>query len=165
MEQVNRHAVGITGVSLGGIVASLAAGIDGTFSHVLPILSGGDIAALTFYTRETHTLAQRLLERKIDQTRLAALLAPVEPLNFASRIDPSTCLMINASQDEVIPRKLTDRLRMAMGQPPQLWVTAGHYSAIFYMMQIRQTAAAFFLGTPVENLKDPAFTFATPPSR
>src|SRR5665213_810972 len=33
--------IGITGVSLGGIMTSLAAGVDGTFDRIVPILAGG----------------------------------------------------------------------------------------------------------------------------
>src|SRR5690348_12465305 len=45
--------VSITGVSLGGIMTSIAAGVDGHFSRVVPILAGGDLAALTFHAPET----------------------------------------------------------------------------------------------------------------
>ena len=51
--EVAAHQVGITGVSLGGIVTVLAAGVDGNFDRVMPILSGGGIAGLVFHTRET----------------------------------------------------------------------------------------------------------------
>ena len=119
--------------------------------RVLPVLSGGDIASLVFFTRETRGLARQLEERGIDRDQLAKMLSPVEPLNFAARIDPSRCLMINGRDDEVIPRKTTDLLLHAIGSPQIFWVPTGHYGAILYLPQIQQTAANFLGGKAVDH--------------
>ncbi len=102
--EVDPRQVGITGVSLGGIMTVLAAGVDGQFARIMPVLSGGDIASLVFHTRETRGLARKLEEANIDRDGLAKILAPVEPLHFASRIDPAHCLLVNGTEDQVIPR-------------------------------------------------------------
>jgi hypothetical protein len=79
------------------------------------------------------------------------LLAPVEPLNFAGRIDPATCLMINAAKDEVIPRSTTEALAKTIGSRV-IWTPLGHYSSILYLPQIRQRTIDFILGKKVEDL-------------
>lgn len=139
--------VSITGVSLGGIMTSIAAGVDGHFARVVPILAGGDLAALTFHAPETRRARQQLLARGIDQQRLEKLMAPIEPLHFASRIDPTRCLMINASRDEVIPHACTLELWKAIGRPELLWVPSGHYSAAWFMMSIERQAIDFIKGS------------------
>ncbi len=149
--EVDAHQIGITGVSLGGIMTVLAAGVDGQFDRVLPVLSGGDLASLVFHTRETRGLARRLEEHGIDRDGLAKMLSPVEPLNFAERIDPAHCLMINGSDDEVIPRQTTDLLFHAIGNPQIFWVPTGHYGAILYLPQIQQTAANYLGGKIVDH--------------
>lgn len=151
--EIDPRQVSITGVSLGGIMASMAAGIDGHFARVVPILAGGDLAAMTFHAPETRRARQRLLDKGIDQQKLEALMAAVEPLNFASRIDPKRCLMINARNDEVIPRECTMALWQAIGKPQLLWVPSGHYSAAWFMPTIKQTAIDFLKGKQVRELE------------
>jgi dienelactone hydrolase len=149
---IDPQHLGITGISLGGIVTSLAAGVDGTFDRVVPILAGGNLAHLTFTVREVRHMRQTLQDVGVDEQRLHKIMAPVEPLNFASRIDPKRCLMINALQDEVIPRTATDALIHAIGKPQVLWTQAGHYSAVLFLPSIRATAARFICGKSVSEL-------------
>jgi dienelactone hydrolase len=151
--EIDSQRIGITGVSLGGIVTSLAAGIDGTFYRVVPILAGGDLAEMMFAAPELRKLRQRLLARGIDRAKLEPIMAPVEPLNFASRIDPSRCLLINADKDEVIPKDCTTALWNAIGKPTLLWLPSGHYGAAWYLPTIRQTAVDFLKGKKVEKLE------------
>ncbi|MDB5171888.1 MAG: esterase [Phycisphaerales bacterium] len=150
---VDPKHIGITGISLGGIMTSLAAGVDGGFDRVVPILAGGDLATMVFHTRETRAIRATLEARGVTKEQLAKMLAPVEPLHFASRIDPATCLMINASEDEVIPRDCTDALNRAIHSPQILWAQAGHYSSILLLPAIRQTAVRFLMGEKVSKIE------------
>lgn len=151
-EEVDPRQVGITGVSLGGIMTVLAAGVDGEFARIMPVLSGGDIASLVFHTRETRGLARKLQDAGIDRDGLAQILAPVEPLHFASRIDPHRCLMVNGKNDQVIPRESTELLVKAIGGPMIFWLPTDHYGAILYLPDIEQTAANFLGGKKVDHL-------------
>ncbi|HET6247051.1 MAG TPA: alpha/beta hydrolase family protein [Tepidisphaeraceae bacterium] len=151
--EIDPARISITGISLGGIMTSLAAGVDGSFYRVVPILAGGNIAELVFHTRETRKLSAELTARGVTVDDLAKMLAPVEPTHFASRIDPKRCLMINASSDEVIPRLATEALNKAIGSPEMLWAPSGHYSAIIYLPAIRQTAIRFLNGQPVDKIE------------
>lgn len=151
--EIDPKRIGVTGVSLGGISAALVAGVDGHFYRVAPVIAGGDLATITFHCREMRRMREAFLQRGVDRDALAKLLEPVEPLNYASRIDPSTCLMINASLDEVIPRKATDALHNALGNPTILWMPVGHYGCILFMPNIEQKVADFMLGKPVKSLE------------
>lgn len=151
--EIDAQRIGITGVSLGGISATLVAGVDGHFYRVAPAIAGGDLATITFHCREMRRMRERFLQHGVDRDALAKLLEPVEPLNYASRIDPSTCLMINATLDEVIPRKATDALHNALGNPTILWMPVGHYGCILFMPNIEQKVADFMLGKSVKSLE------------
>ena len=145
--EVDAERVGICGVSLGGIMAALAAGVDGGFDRVVLILAGGDIAKIAFgENRETRRLRAALSAKGFDPASAATLFASVEPLNFAARIGPGRCLMINALDDEIIPRATTDALRAAIGNPPVLWLPAGHYSAVTHFLTMQQRAMDFLSG-------------------
>jgi dienelactone hydrolase len=150
---IDPHRIGITGISLGGIMASLAAGVDGTFYRVAPVLAGGDMATLIFHAREMRGLKKILEKHDIDRDAAAALLAPVEPLNFADRIDPHSCLMINADHDEVIPSTATLALSKAIGSPTLLWMPAGHYTGVLFLPNMQQRVADFMLGQKVDALE------------
>ena len=152
LPEVDPDRIAITGVSLGGIMTSLVAGVDGTFHRVVPILAGGDIAAICFHARETRRIREACRAKGITQERLAAMLKPVEPLSFASRIDPARCLMINAAKDEVIPPALTAELRRAIGSPQMLTVPVGHYGAGLFLPNIRQRTIDFIQGKPVDRI-------------
>lgn len=151
--EVDPDKVGITGVSLGGIMTALAAGVDGTFYRVVPILGGGDIAKLTFTSPETRRVRAALIARGITQGDLALRLAPVEPLNFASRIDPKTCLMVNAEADHTIPRESAEQLAAAIGGPTIIWSPLGHVDSVIYLPNILQKTVEFFKGEPVEGFE------------
>lgn len=152
MPEVDPDRISITGVSLGGIMTSLAAGVDGTFCRVVPILAGGDLATICFYSRETRRIREACEAKGIDRNQLAEMLKPVEPLSFASRIDPRRCLMINAARDEVIPAASTLALNKAIGTPTMLTVPVGHYGAMLFLPNIRQNAIRFIQGKTVERL-------------
>ena len=151
--EVDPDRISITGVSLGGIMTSLIAGVDGQFYRVVPILAGGDIAAITFHARETRRIREACTAKGIDQAKLAEMLRPVDPLTFAARIRPDTCLMINASKDEVIPMATTLALNKAIGNPTMLMVPAGHYGAGLFLPGIRRGVIDFLLGRKVERLE------------
>ncbi|HEX8914330.1 MAG TPA: alpha/beta hydrolase family protein [Humisphaera sp.] len=153
LPEVDADRISITGVSLGGIMTSLIAGVDGQFYRVVPILAGGDIAAITFHARETRRIREACTAKGIDQEKLAEMLRPVDPLTFAARIRPDTCLMINASKDEVIPLATTVALNKAIGNPTMLMVPAGHYGAGLFLPSIRRGVIDFLLGRKVERLE------------
>ena len=141
--EVDAKNLGITGISLGGIMTALSAGVDGGFARVAPILSGGDLADITFHCHEMRKLRAALLDRGVTRQSAAAVFAPVEPLTFAGRVDAARCLMINAATDEVIPRQDTEALARAIGNPQVLWLQAGHYSALSYFPLMQKTVIDF----------------------
>jgi len=141
--EVDPSRLGITGISMGGIMTALAAGVDGEFDRVVPILSGGDVATIIFHAHETRRLRELMEAKGMDRDAAAAALAPVEPLNFASRIGADRCLMINAANDEVIPKETTLALNRAIGGPQIVWLEAGHYSSLTYFPLMQKTVIEF----------------------
>jgi cephalosporin-C deacetylase-like acetyl esterase len=150
--EIDPKRIGITGISLGGIMTTLCAGVDGEFYRVAPIMAGGDLATITFHCREMRGLRQILIDRGIAKEDFAKLIAPADPLTYASRIDPASCLMINASLDEVIPKITTLALRKMIGDPTILWMPTGHYTCALFLPNAEQKVAEFMLGQDVKSL-------------
>jgi dienelactone hydrolase len=153
LPEVDDRHLSITGVSLGGIVATLAAGVDGGFDRVVPVLAGGDLADILYHARETRKLRNAIEARGWTREQVTQFLAPIEPLHFAARIAPRSCLMINAARDEVIPRETTEALNKAIGSPQILWTPVGHYTSALFMPNIRQRVIDFIQGKKVVTLE------------
>ena len=104
--------IGITGISLGGIIAATAAGAEPRLYRAGLILAGGDLLAIIHHARETRPLERdaRRSCRPQERAEIEAKIAAADPLRFApalrDRAQAGRVLMINAAEDEVIPRAM-----------------------------------------------------------
>lgn len=54
-------------------------------------------------------------------------MAHVDPVNFAGHISPRPVLLVNGTQDAIIPREAAEALQAAVGEPRQIiWYEGGH---------------------------------------
>ncbi|MBN1845296.1 MAG: prolyl oligopeptidase family serine peptidase [Sedimentisphaerales bacterium] len=134
LELVDSRRIGLCGVSMGGFVAALAAGIDGGFDRVAVLLAGGDLAgALTTNAREVESIQEVLVEHGLTGEALEEILAPIEPLRFADRLRSCNVLMINGSTDTIVPPACATKLAEAAGARI-CWFPADHYDMIKYLL-------------------------------
>jgi hypothetical protein len=54
--------------------------------------------------------------------------------------------MLNAREDEVIPRACTESLWKAFGEPKVEWYSGGHYSVIRHIFSALLQVSHFFAG-------------------
>ena len=82
-------------------------------------------------------------------------------------------LMLNASNDEVIPRCCTDRLWESFGRPPIVWYDCGHYTAVLHMLDALRRrniavpddlAVTGFDGIPFAAISNPGLTTVIQPA-
>ena len=133
---VDPARVSVQGTSLGSFVVAAAAAIDGTFAHTFLLLSGGDGAdILTHGEKDAFHVKNALASFGYAGPTLIELLAPIEPLTLAHRLDPQRTWLINAVDDAVIPRANADRLAQAIGLPADhhLWLPGNHYTAFLLL--------------------------------
>lgn len=111
---IDPQRTGFLGISLGGIIGSVFVGVEERIEYPLIALAGGGLKFL---------YGTRALKPEIRN-----LLAPIEPLNFISKVKPRPLLFINAEHDEVVPKATTKALFAAAGQPKEIrWYDSGHY--------------------------------------
>jgi dienelactone hydrolase len=136
--------IGVTGISLGGIVASLAAAIDPAIGRAALLMAGGDLAQILWEMPEGAKYRALWVEsgRTIDDLR--ALTEPFDPLTYAHRLAGKDVMMIAGKTDEVIPPASSRKLWEAAGRPPITWYDCGHYSAIGYLMPAIRRTVDFF---------------------
>jgi cephalosporin-C deacetylase-like acetyl esterase len=164
--EVDPRRLGITGISLGGIMSSLAGGVDTRFRKVGIVLGGGDFAE--FVWNVDHPEAAEFRQTWTSQCRtrdeFAKLIAEIDPVTYGPRLAARRVLMIEAAHDEVIPpahaKALYDSIRPTnavpgpdvsppsdTARPPELvWLNAGHYTAIWYLPRELMRLDGFFRG-------------------
>jgi poly(3-hydroxybutyrate) depolymerase len=142
--EIDAGRLGVTGISLGGIVSALAAAVDPTLNHGAFLLAGGDVSSILWGMPEGAAFRAGWLEAGRTRAELKALTDPFDPLTYAGRLVGKRMLLIAGKVDEVVPPSSTLRLWEAAGRPPIQWYDCGHYSAVGYLLPgIRQTVDFF----------------------
>jgi dienelactone hydrolase len=149
--EVDPAKIGITGISLGGLVAATAAGGEPRIARAGLMLAGGDLQKIIGYSWETRPIRKMIDALPPEERRsLDAALAEVDPLRFADALRPRAAegrvLMINAAEDEVIPRPCTEKLAAALGMEKKVvWLEGlGHYTAMAELPRAMKITADFF---------------------
>ncbi len=149
--EINPQRIGIAGISLGGIIAATAAGAEPRLCRAGLILAGGDLLEIIHHAHETRPLSEMI--RRLppsERAELEAKLQAVDPLRFApalrERARTGKVLMINAAEDEVIPRPCTEKLARALDLQDRItWLEGlGHYTAMAELPRALRMTAEFF---------------------
>jgi dienelactone hydrolase len=141
---VDMKRIGVSGISLGGIVSALAAAVDPTIREGAFLLAGGDLASILWEMPEGAAYRKQWIESGRTKRDLMSLTAPFDPLTYANRLKGKRLMMIAGKIDEVVPPASTLLLWEAAGRPAIRWCDCGHYSAVGYLLPgIRQTVDFF----------------------
>lgn len=144
--EVDPERLGVTGISLGGIVSSLAASVDPNIREACLLLAGGGLADVLWEMPEAARYRALWIAAGRTREDLAALTRPYDPVTYAPGLVGKRVLMLNANVDEVIPPRAALALWEAAGRPPIHWFDCGHYSAVGYLLPGIRQAVEFFAG-------------------
>jgi hypothetical protein len=108
------------------------------------MLAGGDIAQVAWESPELARVRREWEAKGQRREEIYDLLLSIDPVTYAANLKGRQVLMLNASRDEVIPRRCTDSLWKAFGQPRIVWYNAGHISALRYLPEGLNEVATFF---------------------
>ncbi len=144
--------LGVTGISLGGIISSIVAAVDPSVRSGVFLLAGGDVSRILWGMPETAKFRDAWQAAGRTLADLKALTDPFDPLTYAHGLAGKRLLMIAGKIDEVVPPASTQALWIAAGRPPIEWYDCGHYSAAGYILPgIRRTVN--FLVEPAEPVR------------
>jgi dienelactone hydrolase len=141
---IDPKRIGVSGISLGGIVASVAVAIDPDINEGAFLLAGGDLADILWNMPESRKYKDLWLASGRTKADLETLTRPYDPLTYAHRLKGKRLLMIAGKVDEVIPSSSAEKLWKAAGEPPIVWYDCGHYSAAGYLLPAIRRTARFF---------------------
>jgi dienelactone hydrolase len=125
--------LGIMGTSLGSFMAALTAEMEPRLGRVAVLLGGGGFVEAYY----NHPQAARY--RKVyealggSKEKLAAALAPADPLTCAANLKDRKLLMLAARRDEIVPPRMAEALWEASGRQKIVWYDCTHYGAIVYL--------------------------------
>ena len=143
-EEIDDRQIGILGISLGGITAALATGIEPRLTKACFILAGGDMGEVAWQSSEMTELRERWTALGHTKDELREVLRPVDPVTYARPVAGREILMLNAIHDTVVPPACTKALWRAFGEPEIVWWNAGHYTAVRYLFAGATRAVEFF---------------------
>jgi dienelactone hydrolase len=150
LQTLHSH-IGILGISLGGIVATLACAHDYRLKTACICHSGADLAAVTFRGIATRKIREAFEKVKITEDELRTYWKAIDPVNYIHKMKETDVLQLNTIQDTVFPLSCQKKLSSAFKESNvKLKLSlfpfpCGHYSAGKYLLpKLYLLAKVFF---------------------
>ncbi len=132
--------IGIVGISLGGIVATLACAHDERLKTACICHSGADLAAITFRGLATQKIKEAFQRIDITEAEVRNYWKAIDPVNYIHKMKETCVLQLNTIQDTVFPLECQKKLYSAFKKSNVKYKLAlfpfpcGHYSAGKYLL-------------------------------
>jgi dienelactone hydrolase len=115
-DDIDMKKLGFAGFSMGGAIGAMFCAHEFRVKAVLLAITGGD------YEKFRNAAGD---EGAAERMRHAYRIT--DPILYASKISPRPLLMINAANDEIVPRVATEALFAAAREPKRIiWYDCGH---------------------------------------
>jgi cephalosporin-C deacetylase-like acetyl esterase len=147
--EVDPERLGITGISLGGIMSALGASGEPRLKNVAVVLGGGNFSDLvwTNETRQAQEFRRRWLADGGSRESFKEVVDQVDPATYGKLLKGRRIMMIAGKNDEVIPPASALALWESIDREPEIvWIDAGHYTAIKFLPQELVRLDMFFNG-------------------
>ncbi|MFA7230625.1 MAG: prolyl oligopeptidase family serine peptidase, partial [Victivallaceae bacterium] len=159
--EINPDKVSISGISMGGFIASATAGNDARIHKAAILLAGGDLHAIIYNaSRETKNICEAIDNASPeDREFLETVLEKIEPLNNTKELQKlakqNNLMIVNAENDQIIPSACSQKLVKACGLIGKNIVLPGlgHYTAIAALPKILDRLTSFFTDNTVPPRK------------
>lgn len=123
--EVDPKRLGFLGISYGGAMGGLLAGVDNRIAaYALAVGDGGIVSHFTGADDTNGPLQQMPKEYA---SRWLERMEPIEPIRFIGRAAPAHILFQNGRQDTMVPPADAEAYQKAASEPKKvLWYDAGH---------------------------------------
>lgn len=125
-KDVDRQRIGIAGISLGGIVGSLAFELESRLERGCFLLAGADIATMLWQSNLTEKLRRGWEAEGITKDHLSQAFSLVDPASYPGRRAGRPVLLLCGRGDATVPEVCTKALAQALGEPDTIWFDGGH---------------------------------------
>ena len=115
-------------------MGTLTAEMEPRLSRVAVLLGGGGVVD-AYYDDPRAASFRRFYEALGgSKSKLAAAIAPVDPLTCAANLKDRRVLIIAAKRDEIVPPKMATALWQATGKQKIVWYDSTHFGAALYIV-------------------------------
>lgn len=147
--ELDRTRIGVLGLSMGGIRASLLAAVDTRVRGAALALVGSDLPHIVAHSNESVFVRLRAHQLQAFQRTPDALelelrsLLHSDPGRYAAYIDAERTLLVLALYNSTVSYAKGAQLRSLIGNPETITIPTGHYSSVVYSMYIRSATFEF----------------------
>lgn len=145
--EFRRGQIGISGTSLGALVAALTFALDSRVSASTYVLGGADLAHILWNSTRVVSQREALRKQGYTEERVREELRAIEPLEHLRPDDARPSFVIAARYDTVVPPADSQKLIDALGNSQSVWLDTGHYGGLLVQSKIVRTVVRFFDGT------------------
>lgn len=145
---IDPEQLGLFGISLGGITGALAATAEPRIQNVCLLLAGGDLGKIAWESKELEKIRKAWLAQGGSRDEFFAFMQTVDPVRYGANMRGRRILMLNARDDEVVPKACTEALWESFGRPEIEWYTGGHYSVGRHLFTALHRTSKFFANAP-----------------
>jgi dienelactone hydrolase len=131
--EVDSRRLGIMGTSLGSFLAALTAEMEPRLGRLAVLLGGGGLVDAYYDHPRAESLRKVYEALGGSKEKLAARIAPADPLTWAANLKDRRVLMLAGKRDEIVPPKMALALWKASGQQKIVWYDCTHYGAVLYI--------------------------------
>ena len=116
---IDMQRIGYVGASMGAFFGAVFTGVDKRVKTAVLVVGGGDWDVFINNSMVPPAVVIRDYYKKAGMplSDFAQGMAPVDPVHFISLFAPHPLLMINCSNDTIVPRKTGELLFEAAGEP------------------------------------------------
>ena len=126
-DDIDAKRVTLIGISMGGIMGSILAGVETRIKCPVLLVAGADRGLMSRISQIAVWRQIRAENPNLDFDELSRIMAPADPLNFVDKISPRPVLMINGTKDDIVPVAANKLLHARARQPKTIvWLDSGH---------------------------------------
>lgn len=155
LADINIKKVGLFGISLGGILGSVAYGVTPEISAATFLVNGGDVPHILAYSDQSIVIklrTQRMAEQNLksfeEYENYLRQNLTLDPLHFAKLIDPSSTKLFLSKKDFSVPTVKQMEYYSAIGSPSETsFYSLSHINTIVSVMGVgtsKQKIAQWF---------------------
>lgn len=132
LDFVTEREIGICGISLGAIYASIVYSVDSRVSAACLVMAAGNLVGIVFDSddRFAKYLREHLDKEGITKEQLKTELKDIEPCNHTNPNKGKNLLMVNGLHDKDLPIEYVKKLALAWKHGESILFKGGHNSAI-----------------------------------
>ncbi len=153
---IDPHRLGVSGISLGGVLAPLIAGVDKRAKVLLTFVGGADVGGEVWENIMFKGFRPEFRREGYNEDTVRIALADFDAARWLRGFDPHNALQFNGRYDTFVTPSKAKLLSRDLGGAPIIWSNTGHYGLHLSLARAETLGGQFLQSRFFVNA--PAFT-------